>query len=721
MTNTGGIDWVKKLNDLNNDLAKLLKSEETAQQKLAEERYNITTAHYEHERKLSDDLKRAKEENLRALATFGLSLDENEHKKKLEAIKAEIAAAKENPNTSKKQKKELAAKKKFIEEEFKIRDKLEHNARVKYNQEKIADIKTQVKESGLTGKEYAEALASALSAAGITPADVKEAISTQNKQGTQDGIAKLESSIESTLNNNIETIASMQSEVDTRLQGSKNKTTNGSYWAALNSQITSTVGVSPFVKQEAVFTKLKDMVSSGISYNVEQRAFLATISDKIANTFNATDGTLLRLVRLQQQDSTAARLGMESAMTTFLNNMYETTEYMGSIADGIRSKIEEATALMSADESIGFEYQVQKWIGSMYSIGMSQNATTSIASALGKLAAGDVSGLTSDSTGNLIIMAANNAGISISDALRDGLDESATNKLMEAIVSYLSDIYEESKGSKVLQQQFANIYGLTASDLKAITNLNGSTSTIASSSLNYNSAMSRLMSMANTMGQRTSMSEMLNNVWDNALYGLSASMADSPVLYALWKGASALKDLTGGIDFSIPMYLGTGTTQTFNVADLMKVGALSGSALSLMSKVISGIAGGSAGGFNGSGMLKSLGIDNGLTTVSRGSGQSSLSTGGVSTSESGTLASGSGEDITSSMQTSAKNDAASAIEDNDTGSTDLNTVNDNLVAMSDVVKNIEQLLNAVSNGTALKVSPEGSSSTWSEVMSPQRY
>lgn len=206
-----------------------MKSEETAQQKLAEERYNITTAHYEHERKLSDDLKRAKEENLKALATFGLSLDENEHKKKLEAIKAEIAAAKENPNTSKKQKKELAAKKKFIEEEFKIRDKLEHNARVKYNQEKIADIKTQVKESGLTGKEYAEALASALSAAGITPADVKEAISTQNKQGIQDGIAKLESSIESTLNNNIETIASMQSEVDTRLQGSKNKTTNGSY------------------------------------------------------------------------------------------------------------------------------------------------------------------------------------------------------------------------------------------------------------------------------------------------------------------------------------------------------------------------------------------------------------------------------------------------------------------------------------------------------------
>ena len=90
------------------------------------------------------------------------------------------------------------------------------------------------------------------------------------------------------------------------------------------------------------------------------RAFLDTISEKIATTFEATDASLLKLVRIQQADSTAARLGMESALTAFLNNMYETTEYMTEAADSIRASIYEASALMTAEEATDFEYQVQK-------------------------------------------------------------------------------------------------------------------------------------------------------------------------------------------------------------------------------------------------------------------------------------------------------------------------------------------------------------------------
>ncbi len=102
------------------------------------------------------------------------------------------------------------------------------------------------------------------------------------------------------------------------------------------------------------------MVRRGISYNVEERAFLAAIKDKIADTFDATNASLTRLVRIQQQDTTAARLGMESALTSFLNNMYETTEYMSEIASSIKSSIEEASALMGATNAVEFEYQVQK-------------------------------------------------------------------------------------------------------------------------------------------------------------------------------------------------------------------------------------------------------------------------------------------------------------------------------------------------------------------------
>ena len=123
---------------------------------------------------------------------------------------------------------------------------------------------------------------------------------------------------------------------------------------------TQNVGVSPFVQQKDVVEKLKSLVGQGISFNVEQRAFLETIKDKIADTFEAADASLVKLVRIQQADSTAARLGMESALTSFLNNMYETTEYMEQAANSIRANIYEASALMEAEKATEFEYQVQK-------------------------------------------------------------------------------------------------------------------------------------------------------------------------------------------------------------------------------------------------------------------------------------------------------------------------------------------------------------------------
>ena len=102
------------------------------------------------------------------------------------------------------------------------------------------------------------------------------------------------------------------------------------------------------------------MVSQGIAFNVEQRAALDVMKDKIATTFEATNGTLLRLVRIQEQDTTAGRLGMESALTAFLNNMYQTTEYMNSIAAQVKGNLEEAMSLMTGENALSFEYQVQK-------------------------------------------------------------------------------------------------------------------------------------------------------------------------------------------------------------------------------------------------------------------------------------------------------------------------------------------------------------------------
>ncbi len=128
----------------------------------------------------------------------------------------------------------------------------------------------------------------------------------------------------------------------------------------MSKDISSSIGLSPLVKQSAVTENIKNLVNQGIAYNVEERAFLETVKDRVASTFSAHDGVLLRLVRIQQQDTTAARLGMESALTSFLNNMYETSEYMQGVAEQIRSNLQEAEAMMNAETAAAFEYQVQK-------------------------------------------------------------------------------------------------------------------------------------------------------------------------------------------------------------------------------------------------------------------------------------------------------------------------------------------------------------------------
>jgi hypothetical protein len=143
---------------------------------------------------------------------------------------------------------------------------------------------------------------------------------------------------------------------------------------------------------------------------------------------------------------------------------------------------------------------------------MSDSAVQGLAGVLGQVAAGKLEGITGGGQGNLVIMAANSAGLSMDTILTNGLTQASTNELLNAMVDYLAKIYNEAGNSKVIQQQIANIYGLSASDLKAAVNLSRSRGIVARDGLDYNSAMSRLNSMANSMYERSSIGELLTNV-----------------------------------------------------------------------------------------------------------------------------------------------------------------------------------------------------------------
>lgn len=499
-----------------------------------------------------------------------------------------------------------------------------------------------------------------LAAKGIEGEDADRYIKGAQINAAFSALAGFAKQLESTATD----VAEAQSEIDTRLQGSKNdKSVLGSYWSRMSSHITGNIGMSPFLKQADAVSNLKTLVGKGIAFNVEQRAFLDTISEKIATTFEATDASLLKLVRIQQADSTAARLGMESALTAFLNNMYETTEYMTEAADSIRASIYEASALMTAEEATDFEYQVQKWMGSLYSVGF-QN-TQGLSDALGKLAAGDIGGVTDDGFGNLLVMAANKANLSIAEILQDGLNDDETNALMHAMVEYLGGIYNETKDNKVVAQQFANVYGLTASDLKAAANLASSTTNVYKNNLNYGGMLGQLTDMANSMGSRTAMGTMVQNVFENLKYSTAASIGNDPVLYSTYMIASMLDDTVGGIAIptigAFAMGNGVEIDLETTVADIMRTGAMAGGLLGGIGKMIGGIAKGSGGGFSGSGMLKAFGVNldsSSASTLVRGDGTGlAITSSGMDTSYSGYIGNEDGNAVKDKMLTDAKDEA----------------------------------------------------------------
>jgi hypothetical protein len=221
--------------------------------------------------------------------------------------------------------------------------------------------------------------------------------------------------------------------------------------------------------------------------------------------------------------------------------------------------------------------------------------------------------------------------------------------------------------------------------------------------------------MADSMYQRTSIGEIMTNMWDNVKYSLSAGMVNNPITYALYKASGLLKDTSGGISFGIPMVMGNGMPITLNVADLMRTGALAGGAISSMAQMIGGMGN---GGLSGRGILRGAGITNGISVVTRGTGTGLSTAGGATVSESGSMVgNASSDDVTSKTMTDqtdqSKQETASAVDESD--ETKLSDVDSHVCT-------IIEILRSISDGNSiLKVAVDGevnlSSATISQISS----
>ena len=468
------------------------------------------------------------------------------------------------------------------------------------------------------------------------------------------------------INNGINTYANFQKGFNARIQGTGAITPlefakyGFNIFGALEERMTKAVGIQPYIKTEAMLNNLSNLVSEGIAANVEQRAFLASIKDNIATTFDVANSSLLRIVRLQQSDSTAARLGMEAYLTHFLNGLVANTEYLNQTFDNVSDALIEASSQMSMKASTEFEFVVQKWLGALSGTGLSDVTAQGIAQAIGYLGSGNISGLESSSMQNLLVMAASRAGLDYSTLLTQGLNASNTNQLMRALAEYMVEL--GGSGNNVVRSQLAQTFGLSISDLTAARQLSGDFGKLSKTSLTLGGMYQELGKQMTAMPGRMSMSEMIQNVFDNSLFGLATNIAQNPALAALWKVTDMIESTTGGINIPAIQSTVVGTGGGFDlnatVEQLMKLGIVGIGSLGMIGDVISGIG----SSFAPATMLTKLGINELNTGIRRGYGLSQL-TSGLTNSISALVGNASGSDISSSVLAASESEAQKKMDE----------------------------------------------------------
>lgn len=389
------------------------------------------------------------------------------------------------------------------------------------------------------------------------------------------------------INKYVDSYGKYISSIQTRLQGS------GRDYFDITSKFSRNLSTSPYVSQEKLLNNLNTLVGQGIAYNVDQRAFLMTVSENIASTFDAANGTLLRLIKIQQADSTAARLGLETSLNQFLNKMFQDTSYLNNLSKSVSSAIIDANSQLSRNQSLEFEYQAQKWLGALSSVGVSESTISAIAQGIGYLGSGNISALSSNNAlQSLLIMASNIGGVDYSSMLTGGMNAADVNALMKGIVTYGRRI--AGSGSQVQKSALAQMFGMSISDLTSMLNLSPDTiESISKKSLNYSGALEATQQGLSTIGQRLSLAEKIRNVYGNVMSSLGESIASNSVLYSTWLLADMLQKSGADpkVTISTPMKgLFGGADIDTSVATIAKQGIVGAGLMTKIGAIVNGVS-----------------------------------------------------------------------------------------------------------------------------------
>lgn len=316
----------------------------------------------------------------------------------------------------------------------------------------------------------------------------------------------------------------------------------------------STLGSSPYVSQKQLYENIDRLSSEGISYNLEERAFLASLSDKIVNSFDVGNATLTRLIRLYQEDFTQAMLGSEAWLTQIFNSMYEDTSYLKNVDDSVMSALTDVMATLDRSDALQFQYDVQKWLGAMYEVGVSSESLLSIANAINALGTGNASGFESSPSNILMNLAIARSDYSLADILTQGLTSEAINDILKSVVELLIDIKDNTSNQATLNA-YANVMGVSMADIRGFYNLQQDITELYNQTMDIETAENEVQNQLTAIiYDRTTLQEKIDNVLDNLGTSIGMTIANNTGQYIAWILGKTLVS----VGSSIPGMVGSG-------------------------------------------------------------------------------------------------------------------------------------------------------------------
>lgn len=302
--------------------------------------------------------------------------------------------------------------------------------------------------------------------------DSHDRINRKSREANQANIKDLEESDEKRTRKFQQAMANISSDITGQFRQMLVQYTNEQQklsYSLINSGMTystvknvlSVISSNAFIQQQTVYQNLTKLVSSGITMNVAQRAYLQTAADQVGLAFDTHSDSLNRLIQIYEADISESRLAQMNGLREFLEQNYKNSQYIYNGFNQVSEALLQMQSLMSADIALSTEKTIQGYLGAFTSAGGSN--ASGLAAAINQIGSGDFN--LDQGMQNLLVMAASRAGLSYADILTNGLNANSSDALLNSMFTYIASMGDS--GSNVMMNAMARLFGVNVSDIRA--------------------------------------------------------------------------------------------------------------------------------------------------------------------------------------------------------------------------------------------------------------